>query len=297
MEHSHQSHNTNNHSAIVHFVFLLVGILAILGLYLYFQSTESVVLGMIALVSAHLIAVGILYLIGRGLLRRLIQQVHGVPAETHSHGHDNLETEGNTINWPSLYDILVKVIFLGKEQQFREGVVDMAKIQPQEKVLEVGCGTGTFAIIAKQRTDASVEIHATDAAPEMIQKAVQEAAKAKVNVNFQTGLAERIDFPDNSFDVVMNSFMVHHLPGDLKGKAFAEMYRVLKPNGRIQIVDFEPPQKGLSKMILRLLLGQGMMQINNKTVPPLLEKAGFQSVKMGNTGHPLATYVSGRKAE
>lgn len=299
MEHSHQHSHSSQHNAIIHLIFLIVGIAIIFGLYRYYQTTESVIWGMIALVSAHLVAVGMVFLMGRGVLRKLGQHVHGTPTHQHSHSDDehshNLETEGHTISWAWFYDILVKAIFLGKEQQFREGVVDMAKIQPHEKVLEVGCGTGTFAIIAKQRSDSSVEIHATDAAPEMIQKAIQEAAKAKVDVDFQTGLAERIEFPDNSFDVVMNSFMVHHLPGELKSRAFAEIYRVLKPGGRIQIVDFEPPQKGFSKIILRLVLGQGMMQIDNRTVPPLLEKAGFQSVKIGNAGNPLATYISGKK--
>ena len=297
MQHSHKTQSSNNHSGIVHFIFLLIGILAVAGLYLYFQNTTSVILGIIALVVAHIIAVIMVAMVGRGLFRKLGQHIHGTPSDqhTHTHSHNELETEGNTISWAWFYDILVKMIMLGKEKQFREAVVDLAHIQPNEKVLEVGCGTGTFAIIAKQRTHPSVEIHATDAAPEMIQRARQEAAKSGVDVHFDTGLAERIDFPDNSFDVVMNTLMVHHLPEHLKAQAFAEMYRVLKLGGRLQIVDFEPPKTGLYKLYVGMLVGD-MMQIDNTKIVPLLEEVGFQSIEMGNAGHPLGTYISGVKA-
>lgn len=299
MQHSHETQNTNSHSRVIHLILLIIGIIAVPSLYIYFQNTTSVMFGIVALVLAHIIAVILITQIGRGLLRKLAQHFHGTPTETHahdSHSHDNLETEGHTISWVFFYNILVKLIFLGKEQQFREGVVAMASIQSQEKVLEVGCGTGSFAIIAKQNTDSSVQIVATDAAPEMIEKARQEAEKAGVNIDFQTGLAERIEFPDNTFDVVMNSFMVHHLPDNLKAKAFAEMYRVLKPGGRIQVVDFEPPKRGFYKMYIRMLVG-AMMQIDNSEILPLLEEAGFNSIKMTQAGHSLATAIVGTKAD
>jgi ubiquinone/menaquinone biosynthesis C-methylase UbiE len=114
-------------------------------------------------------------------------------------------------------------------------------------------------------------------------------------VDFQPGLVEAIQFPADSFDVVMNSFMVHHLPGELKQKAFAEILRVIKPGGRLLVVDFEPPKARVTRALLSVLLGQGMLAIDNSQVPPLLQAAGFVSITTGNAGHPLATFVSARK--
>jgi SAM-dependent methyltransferase len=88
--------------------------------------------------------------------------------------------------------------------------------------------------------------------------------------------------------------MVHHLPGDLKARAFREMYRVLKPGGRLLIVDFEPPKEGIYKTLLTLILGQ-MTTIDNTVIPPLLREAGFENIKTGPTGSRLSTYMAGVK--
>jgi ubiquinone/menaquinone biosynthesis C-methylase UbiE len=230
-----------------------------------------------------------------GLLTNVFRKLHGMPVEAHAHSHDDLGTEGATIRWAFVYDILVKVLFGGRDRQFRESIIRLAQIQPGEKVLDVGCGTGKMAITARLNSPPTAEIVGIDASPEMIDRARQHAVKAGVQVDFRTGLVEAIDFPDNAMDVVLSNFMVHHLPDDLKVKAFAEIYRVLKPGGRLQISEFEPPRSGFSKMILSAVLGQGMMRIKTDEIPPLLEQAGFTSVKMGSAGHPLATLVTGMK--
>lgn len=213
----------------------------------------------------------------------------------HSHApNTDLKTTGATISWARFYDIFVNFLLLGQQRRFRESMLTLAHIQPGEKVLDVGCGTGTLAIMAKQRSHASVQIHGQDAAPEMIERARQKARRSGVDVDFKPGLAEAISFPDNTFDLVMNSLMVHHLPGDLKSKAFAEMYRVLKPGGRLLIIDFEPPKGGLLKTVLTILLGD-MTSIDNTHIPPLVSAAGFQNVKLGPSGSRLASAITAIK--
>ncbi|MBE0690874.1 MAG: class I SAM-dependent methyltransferase [Anaerolineae bacterium] len=225
----------------------------------------------------------------------MIQKAHGTSG-AHIHTHQNLETEGGTIGWARLYDVLVNFILLGQYRSLVNSMLTLAHIQPEEKVLDVGCGTGTLAIAAKLNSHPSATIHGLDAAPEMIERARQKAAQAGADVDFQPALVETIPFADNTFDLVMNSLMVHHLPGDLKSRAFAEMYRVLKPGGRLLVVDFEPPTNPVIKAALRLLLGRGMLAIDNSVLPPLLEATGFTDVKSGKTGSSLATFISGVKA-
>jgi len=295
MRHQDHSPHSNRISVSGHVVFLLVALVFLAGLYLYFQTAESVLLGSAGLILAHLaIAGGILYLL-RGFLVQTIRNMHNPPA-AQPHSHDDLQTDGLTISWAWAYDLLVKTLLFGGEQKMRSAIVDLAHLRPGERVLDVGCGTGSLAIAASLKSDPSVAVYGTDAAPEMIEKAREKAAKAGAHVDFRPGLVEAIDFPTGNFDVVMNSFMVHHLPGDLKQKAFGEILRVLKPGGRLLIVDFEPPKSAARRSLLSLLLGPRMLDIDNSQVPPLLQSAGFSAIETGRAGHDLATFISARKA-
>lgn len=295
MQHSNHSTPSSNSSLFRHLILLVIGVVSLAGLYAYLRDLELVVAAGMALVLVYLVAAaGILYF-GRGLVGRIIRWAHE-PGADHGHAHGELETEGMTLKWATLYDYFLSFLLRGQERKLREATLKLARIQPGEKVLDVGCGTGTLAILAKTQAGASVELHGQDASPQMIARARQKAAQAGVNIDFRPALVEAIDAPDNSLDLVLSSLMVHHLPGDLKAKAFGEIYRVLKPGGRVLIVDFEPPQRGFSKFFFSLLIGS-MMQIDNRQVLPLLERAGFVAVEMGNSGHPLAAYLAGRKPE
>src|SRR5204863_5051830 len=123
----------------------------------------------------------------------------------------------------------------------RRTTVELAGIQPAERVLEVGCGTGDVAIAASERTGTGGAVYAIDPSPEMIAVARDKAARARRAVDFQVGVIEALAFPDASFDVVLSSLMMHHLPNDLKRRGLAEIARVLKPDGRLLIVDFKRP--------------------------------------------------------
>ncbi len=140
--------------------------------------------------------------------------------------------------WPRFYDIVAKVLFFGREGKFRRTILEQAQLAPGETVLDVGCGTCTLAIAAKERAGPSSVVHGIDATPGMIEVAERKARKAGADVRFQVGLIEKIPFPDGTFDLVLSSLMLHHLPEELQKKGLEEIRRVLKPGGRFLGVDF-----------------------------------------------------------
>ncbi|MGD9405443.1 MAG: class I SAM-dependent methyltransferase [Anaerolineae bacterium] len=108
-------------------------------------------------------------------------------------------------------------------------------------------------------------------------------------------LSEDIPFPDDKFDVVLSSLMIHHLPGeDLKRRGFTEIWRVLKPGGRLLVVDFEPPTEGPLRLLLGHILGlHRMMENDVRRLTAVIEAAGFTEVEVGRTSHRLLSLVRG----
>jgi ubiquinone/menaquinone biosynthesis C-methylase UbiE len=222
-----------------------------------------------------------------------VEKVH---SKELSHGAP--ETEGITIRWAGHYDLVVGLLsrMAGGKWSPARAALELAGLAPGEKVLDVGCGTGTLALAAREQVGAQGEVHGIDADLEMIAVARRKAGKAGVDLDFQVGLIEDIPFPDDQFDVVLSSLMIHHLPGeDLKRRGFAEIRRVLRPGGRLLVVDFEPPTEGLLRLVLGHILGhQRMMENDVRTLTALVESAGFTEVEVGRTSHRLLSFVCGR---
>jgi len=147
-------------------------------------------------------------------------------------------TRDGIVHWAAQYDLLVKVAMLGREGRMRERMLDLARIAPGESVLDVGCGTGTLAIAAKRRVGDAGKVDGVDASPEMIQRAVKKSKRAHSGASFRVAHAESLPFETSHFDVVLSTVMLHHLRRDVRAQAIQEMRRVVKPGGRILIVDF-----------------------------------------------------------
>ena len=159
----------------------------------------------------------------------------------HSHSVEGpVQTEGALIRWAPYYDLAVNLMTLGHARLLRKLTVDNALIKPAESVLDVGCGTGEVILLAKSRAKAG-KAYGIDPAPEMIAVARKKAARKKLDIDFRVAVIESLPFPDSSIDVVTSSLMMHHLPEDLKARGLTEIYRVLKPGGRLLIADFMRP--------------------------------------------------------
>lgn len=205
---------------------------------------------------------------------------------SHFHSHapaTPAQTEGVLIRWASLYDLLTGVLTFGQGNRLRNLTLDLALLQPGERdglrpsLLDVGCGTGSVALAAKQRSGAAGKVCGIDPAPEMIAVARRKAQQKKLEIDFRVGAIEALPFPDASFDVVTASLMVHHLPSDeLQFKGFGEIYRVLKPGGRFLIADMiRGNSSGHLAALPALILHHGR-QFDARAWLDMLQRAGFR---------------------
>jgi ubiquinone/menaquinone biosynthesis C-methylase UbiE len=148
------------------------------------------------------------------------------------------KTRGAIIRWPRIYDRIIMALFTGgREQELRQMIADLARLRPGETVLDVGCGTGTLALIACERVGITGRVCGIDPSRQMIAYARRKTARRGLSVDFQLGVIEQLAFPDRSFDVVLCTWMIQHVPNDIKRQGLAEIARVLKPGGRLLFVD------------------------------------------------------------
>ncbi|MET0939691.1 MAG: methyltransferase domain-containing protein [Gaiellaceae bacterium] len=112
----------------------------------------------------------------------------------------------------------------------------MGRLTVGERVLDLGSGAGTDSLIAAQMVGENGHVTGVDMTPEMLAKSRAAAAEMGVlNVDFIEGEAERLPFPDASFDVVISNGVIDLIPD--KDAVFIELFRVLAPGGRIQVAD------------------------------------------------------------
>jgi demethylmenaquinone methyltransferase/2-methoxy-6-polyprenyl-1,4-benzoquinol methylase/phosphoethanolamine N-methyltransferase len=186
---------------------------------------------------------------------------HSHDGESHSHGEVAPQTTGVVLNWGRRYDWVVQLMALGQAGRLRRKSIEFAQIAPGERILDVGCGTGDLTLRAAERAGSTGQVCGIDPGPAMIATAQRKADHKRVTVDFRVGVIEHLPYPDDSFDVVLSSLMMHHLPADLKPIGLAEIRRVLKPNGRLIIVDMKS-----------LLEQQGIV--------PLVKAAGFARTEL-----------------
>ena len=199
-------------------------------------------------------------------------------------------TQGRLIRWAKHYDTSVSLLMLGRRARLRQQTAALAGIRAGDRVLEVGCGTGDVALAASAHVGPGGAVVGIDPSPEMIAVARSKAARAGRAVDFQLGLIEALAFPDATFDVVLSSLMMHHLPVELKRQGLVEIARVLKPGGRLLIVDIKRPTGLLGRALLTLAL-HGGMEHGVQDLLPLLGAAGFVQVETGDTGFAMLGFV------
>jgi ubiquinone/menaquinone biosynthesis C-methylase UbiE len=186
----------------------------------------------------------------------------------HAHPHAP-QTEGMVIHWATRYDLLVSALTLGGMRRLYNRVADVVEAKPGDKIVDVGCGPGKLALVLAQRVGPGGLVAGIDASPEMIARARQNAQRRHAAIDFRVEPVEALTFPDQQFDSVVSSFVYHHLPGDdLKRQALTSIARVLKPGGRLCIVDFMPPDDPHQR---------APMATDSQALTDLLRETGFEA--------------------
>ena len=228
-----------------------------------------------------------------------------VSANKDNANHDHVQIdEDNAIknqmeNVVDSYDSYMRKITFGRENKLREMTVNLAQVKPGDCVLEIGCGTGTLTLEAKRKAGPSGKVYGIDIISGMIERSQQKAAQTNLDVSFQLGSIDNIPFPCNQFDVVMCSFMIFHMSEPVRQKGIEEIFRVLKPQGQLLVLDLNLPVRRVSRALMKLFLGF-MFKHDLKELIPLMESSGFsgtelQQVKFRVFGIPILSFVRGSK--
>jgi ubiquinone/menaquinone biosynthesis C-methylase UbiE len=211
------------------------------------------------------------------------------------------ETTGRTIrSWARWYDWLHLLTF-GSQKRLLRSVVRAAAADVGDAVLDVGCGTGTLALFVDEAVGADGRVEGIDASPEMIAEARKKIAREGGRANVQVALIEEIPFGDGEFDIATNTYVFHHLPDDLKRRGVAEIRRVLKPGGRLLIVDFAAGSNSLIGHLLSIF-GHGHSGLARgdyvHDLIGMMEEAGFSDVRrLKSKKHKTAAFIRGVAGE
>jgi demethylmenaquinone methyltransferase/2-methoxy-6-polyprenyl-1,4-benzoquinol methylase/phosphoethanolamine N-methyltransferase len=224
----------------------------------------------------------------------------------HQHGKSSTtstkKTKGLVLDTGWRYDLMEwffdTFLFRGKLRGLRHRTANLARIQPGEKILDTGCGTGTLALDVARRVGASGSVIGIDPGENQIARARSKARRSDLPIQFQVGVIEHLDFPDQTFDAALSTIMMHHLSDALKRQGLAEIFRVLKPGGRLVIADFKRPEERSAGPV-RFGAGGSRMQ----DLAALLKEAGFSEIETEEMelprfpGHAagFAGFVSGKK--
>jgi len=178
------------------------------------------------------------------------------------------------------YDFVQK--FIVRDIRYKTLLIQQANIQPGHRVLDLGCGTGTLAMMAK-KAQPGADVAGLDADPAMLKVATYKKNQAKLDVKFDVGFTNDLPYPDASFDRVLSSIMIHHLKTPDKEKTAREVFRVLKPRGRLHIIDFGKPYTWFGKLLGPFL--HKFEEANDNIDGKLPEIFGAPGLKTEITGH------------
>lgn len=151
------------------------------------------------------------------------------------------------------YDLLNRLLSLGVDLSWRRRAVALALERRPRRILDLATGTGDLALLLKEGAP-EAQVVGADFAPPMLALARRKAEVRGVEVDFLEADALALPFPDASFDAVTVAFGFRNF-ADYQ-RALQEIHRVLAPGGRLVLLEFPPPPKGVFGLVYRLYFGK-----------------------------------------
>jgi SAM-dependent methyltransferase len=180
-----------------------------------------------------------------------------------------------------LYDPVLKWVM--QEEAFKRRLLAQANLEAGQQVLDLGCGTGTLTLMLKQ-LHPGAQVTGLDGDQTVLAMAWAKAEQAGLPITWDHGLATELPYAADTFDRVVSSLMLHHLTRAQKKQAFAEVLRVLRPDGEFHLVDFGPPHTFVMRVFARALRRlEETPDHFDGLLPGLLTQAGFSQVS--ESGH------------
>lgn len=191
-----------------------------------------------------------------------------------------------------VYDPIMRVF--GFTRALRP-LVDQAELLPHHMVLDIGCGTGALDLLINA-IHPQVTVTAIDPDPRALARAERKAQRAGAAIRFDRGFADALPYPDQAFDRVFSSMMLHHVPRSEKDGVLKEVRRVLKPGGRLELLDFAG---GTHSFLAHVLHGRTASEAVSARLLDRMQQAGFASsrrVATRSTPFGALGYYQGRRS-
>jgi demethylmenaquinone methyltransferase/2-methoxy-6-polyprenyl-1,4-benzoquinol methylase len=197
-----------------------------------------------------------------------------------------------------MYDPLVRSLsfFIGGERglrMMRTSVIDKMDITPGMRVLDVCCGTGVLCSMIAEMVGAGGEVVGVDLSEKMLKRAEK---RKKDNMWFCLSNAEEIPYDDGYFDCASITFGLHEMPHQVRMNVLCEMRRVVKPGGKIAVLDYAHPKNKLIRCLFNI-----WMFVERKTAKDFVKRelssmvrdAGFNSIEKSVCAYNTVQIVSG----
>ncbi|GAB4490010.1 MAG: bifunctional demethylmenaquinone methyltransferase/2-methoxy-6-polyprenyl-1,4-benzoquinol methylase UbiE [Raineya sp.] len=219
-------------------------------------------------------------------------------------------------NISAKYDFLNRLLSIGIDVLWRKAALSFLKKDNPKKILDVATGTADFALEAhRQFPDA--QIIGVDISVGMLEKGKKKIQKLEEKIQLQLGDSERLLFEDNTFDAVIVAFGVRNFENLEKG--LIDMLRVLKPKGKVVILEFSKPKKTPIKQLYNFYFKNILPNIGKmvskdaraytylpesvqafpegKDFVAILEKTGFKNVSCKALSFGISSVYVGEKEE
>lgn len=190
-------------------------------------------------------------------------------------GHDYLPAAGRDAFLP-FYDLLTRL--LGMPRVY-ETLIGQAAIADGMSVLEIGCGTGNLTTRV-HRAHRGARVLGLDPDSRALARAERKDS-GRNEIEFIRGYVQKLPFEDNAFDRVLSSMMWHHLDGETKAAAAREILRVLRPGGRLHLVDIGGDMSAADGFFARRLMRSDHAAGNlGDAIPSLFRSVGFECTQV-----------------